>query len=249
MNKELKWTILNSTDDKKFVYCRCACGKEQRVRLRDIKNLTSTQCKSCAIRNRPLKIPDITGKKIGYLTPRDFVFIEKHHKKCTRRTRYWNCDCDCGKSALVREFDLILNKRKSCGCLHEFRSKGHLKFGGYGDINGTVWHNIRRSALRRDIEFKISIEYAWNLFEFQERKCALSGMELSFMERKDCRDNTASLDRIDSSKGYIEGNLQWIHKDINRMKNKYSNDYFVKICDMISKNLERQRDKEVQRTL
>jgi len=30
--------------------------------------------------------------------------------------------------------------------------------------------------------------------------------------------NTASLDRIDSSKGYESGNIQWVHKQLNNMK-------------------------------
>jgi hypothetical protein len=45
---------------------------------------------------------------------------------------------------------------------------------------------------------------------------------------------TASLDRIDSSKGYIEGNVQWIHKHINKMKNNFNESYFIEICKKIS---------------
>ena len=51
---------------------------------------------------------------------------------------------------------------------------------------------------------------------------------------------TASLDRIDSKKGYIEGNIQWVHKDINRMKWAFNEDYFIKLCNNIYQyNLER----------
>ena len=32
---------------------------------------------------------------------------------------------------------------------------------------------------------------------------------------------TASLDRIDSTKGYVRGNIQWVHKDINWFKRDY----------------------------
>lgn len=38
---------------------------------------------------------------------------------------------------------------------------------------------------------------------------------------------TASLDRIDSTKGYIHGNLQWIHKDLNQMKSNRTQDEFL----------------------
>ena len=48
---------------------------------------------------------------------------------------------------------------------------------------------------------------------------------------------TASLDRIDSSKGYVPGNIQWVHKDVNWMKGSFTQEYFVNICKKISKNI------------
>jgi hypothetical protein len=33
---------------------------------------------------------------------------------------------------------------------------------------------------------------------------------------------TARLDMIDPAKGYVEGNVQWIHKDIQAMKGDFS---------------------------
>jgi uncharacterized protein YeeX (DUF496 family) len=44
-----------------------------------------------------------------------------------------------------------------------------------------------------------------------------------------------SLDRIDSKIGYVKGNVQWIHKHINNMKQDYDNDYFISMCELISK--------------
>lgn len=47
---------------------------------------------------------------------------------------------------------------------------------------------------------------------------------------------TASLDRIDSSKGYVIGNVQWVHKTINTMKMDLANSEFIKLCQMVAKN-------------
>ena len=57
------------------------------------------------------------------------------------------------------------------------------------------------------------------------------------------KNGSASLDRIDSKKGYTEENVQWIHKDVNSMKMDYNEDYFIKMCQLIveknsKKNLE-----------
>lgn len=69
----------------------------------------------------------------------------------------------------------------------------------------------------------------------QERRCALTDIELVMPERfGDAR--TASLDRIDSSGSYRIGNVQWVHKDVNRMKNDFDQDYFVKMCRLVAKS-------------
>jgi hypothetical protein len=47
-------------------------------------------------------------------------------------------------------------------------------------------------------------------------------------------DQTASLDRIDSSKGYEIDNIQWVHVMVNMCKNKYPQDKFVEMCKAIA---------------
>jgi hypothetical protein len=45
---------------------------------------------------------------------------------------------------------------------------------------------------------------------------------------------TASLDRVDSVTGYIPSNVQWVHKDINLMKNRFGQAYFRELCRRVS---------------
>lgn len=44
----------------------------------------------------------------------------------------------------------------------------------------------------------------------------------------------SDLDRIDSSKGYIIDNVQWVHKDVNLMKLSHSKNTFIQICNQVS---------------
>lgn len=74
----------------------------------------------------------------------------------------------------------------------------------------------------------------WRLFLKQERKCALTDLLLTF-EKQKRGEKTASLDRIDSSKGYVNGNVQWVHKDINWMKNRFSQERFIEMCKLVAK--------------
>lgn len=79
----------------------------------------------------------------------------------------------------------------------------------------------------------MTVQDAWKLFEKQNRKCALTGEELTFSKKNNEYDGTASLDRIDSSKGYTLDNVQWVHKKINMMKWDLKQDEFISWCKKV----------------
>jgi hypothetical protein len=148
----------------------------------------------------------------------------------------WLCECVCGNKKTVSSDHLTRKKSpvKSCGCLSHKQGERHSQWKGCGDISGGWWstHVVRerKQSKRAKIPVDITIEYAWELFIKQNKMCALSGQILTIGTN---RYNTASIDRIDSSKGYIEGNIQWVHKDINFMKRTYSQEYFIGMCKMV----------------
>ena len=106
---------------------------------------------------------------------------------------------------------------------------------GAGEISGSLYQRYKHNAKTRDLVFSVSVEYIWDLFLKQNRFCSLSGLKLQFKTKTQAI-QTASLDRIDSSLGYIEGNLQWVHKDINRMKTNLNEEYFVQMCLLIAEH-------------
>ena len=67
----------------------------------------------------------------------------------------------------------------------------------------------------------------------QNKLCALTGHPINF-SRIYSKKQIASLDRIDSNKGYIENNVQWVHKDINKLKTDFNSDTFLKLCYMVT---------------
>lgn len=151
-----------------------------------------------------------------------------------KRDSYWKCQCKCGEIFCTTGTN-IKKGRKGCKrCRPINIAKKHWK--GFGEISGRVWNTMINGAKSRNLEVSITIEDAWNLFIYQNRKCALSGIDLIF--NKICcdgKDKTASLDRIDSSKGYIKGNIQWIHKDINQMKMDLDEKLFMSYIENIYK--------------
>ena len=111
---------------------------------------------------------------------------------------------------------------------------------GYKDISGDFWRTLKYAAVKKGRDFNLTIEYIWELFEKQKGLCNLSGLpiyletSLGSVNKNGYQKRTASLDRIDSSKGYIIGNVQWLHKDINQMKSNRKDDEFVELCRAVT---------------
>ncbi len=74
----------------------------------------------------------------------------------------------------------------------------------------------KRSKGKR--ECTVTWEYLYDLLMQQKGICALSGFQMTL---ETCRENVISLDRIDSTKGYIPGNVQWVCYWANTMKSDY----------------------------
>lgn len=112
-----------------------------------------------------------------------------------------------------------------------------------GEMSAGFWSRIKSNAKQKGREFNITPEYVWELFLKQDKKCALSGILLNL---KTIYHVTASLDRIDSNIGYVEGNVQWVHKEINMMKNNMTDNDFINFCCSVAlKNIEKLK-KEIE---
>jgi hypothetical protein len=171
----------------------------------------------------------LIGEKFG-----DWEIISKQVEKYQRWYKL-HVRCKCGTEKFV--LASTLRRGKSTCCINCANAK-HYK--GVGNISSTFFSRILEGARVRNIQVSITIDYILDLLQKQKYKCALSGIPLIMSKTfsKDRTDKesstTASLDRIDSSKGYTPENVQWIHKDINKMKNKFDQNYFIEICKKIS---------------
>jgi hypothetical protein len=66
-------------------------------------------------------------------------------------------------------------------------------------------------------------------------KCALTDENLIFIrEAKNRKLSNASLDRIDSSIGYVKGNVQWVTKNVNVAKQSMSQEKFISVCQQVA---------------
>ena len=102
------------------------------------------------------------------------------------------------------------------------------------------WVNVKLKSMRqRSTPEKCNIdqEYLLKLFN-QTSYCPILGLKLErHFNMK--QDNSYSIDRIDSNKGYIKGNIQIISELANRMKNNATPEMLLNFADWIKKNYKR----------
>lgn len=178
------------------------------------------------------RIKNIENVKFDRLTAIKPVEAPEHIKSKNRGI-WWLCNCECGNTRVVRSTELLRGDTKSCGCGNKFEKSSNYK--GVGKLSQSKFSHIEWGAKKRNIEFNITKEYAWKLYLEQNNKCYYTNLDIELKVRNS-GNMTASLDRIDSSKGYIEGNIVWVHKDVNLMKNVFSETYFLNLCNLIVNN-------------
>ena len=144
---------------------------------------------------------------------------------------------------------------KLCPQCHSVQTYGRLRFAKKKDREGQVcrsckWNDrykecnvggiptawftkFKTSAKERNIKFSLSIEEVLEVLKDQDYKCALSGQDISFKTQRG-KIHRASIDRIDSSKGYFKENIQVVDKDINKMKLDHGQEYFIQLCKKIA---------------
>lgn len=174
---------------------------------------------------------DLSGQKFGSLLvlKRDAPIVYANGNTKER----WLVKCDCG-----REYSTS-GLHKNVRCRRCFLKEQRTK----NTVCGTIWYNIKYGAKIRNFSISkdVTREYLWKLYLKQNGACAISGRKI-FLPDSDTsnQDVTASLDRINSSKGYVVGNVQWVHKYINRMKWELSQSRFIEICKLVVKRFKNQ---------
>lgn len=164
------------------------------------------------------------------------------------------CNCNhCGISfeKPTNEYNRCMRKKRNVYCSHKCAGVG--KIVNFGDkinrippkhkrIADPFKYYLNNSKRRLKHEIDIDLTYLEELWEKQKGICPYTKIKLilNSSTKKDIKLDmryTASLDRIDSSKGYIKGNVQFISMAINLMKNTMSHEHTLEFLTQITNNL------------
>jgi dCMP deaminase len=212
--------------------CKCDCGKEIEILTSNLrrKNPNSTSCGCKFLESTKYNFKDLTGQIFGQLK-----VIKRLPEYTKTRGALWECECKCGDIVKLASNSLTSGNNTTCGnkSNHENTTLDNKNL-RFGELPATHVSSIKQNAIKRNLPFEVTGDYLWELFLKQNRKCSVSNIDLVFTPHRNSHKfrylTTASLDRIDSSKGYIVGNVRWVHKDINKMMSNYGDTKFIDYC-------------------
>ncbi len=165
--------------------------------------------------------------------PEKYPVINRINKQSKKAGRTIQIDCiKCTNKVFVNQKDIDTNIKKYCS--KECRQK---------DCKSSYHYyikNVKRRAFKIKKEFSLDEIFLKTLLEIkQQNKCAVTGIDIFI--KHPSRDvttinDTASLDRIDSTKGYTQDNVQWVALGINYMKMDFTTEELHKMLSLIKEN-------------
>lgn len=152
--------------------------------------------------------------------------------------RYYKPCSSCGKlqSYLRKNYaEESLKLGKECKkCSNKRVENCHR--GWYRGIRISWFNQFKSVAETRGIHWGLSLDDVADLMEEQTFCCALTGWNIEFPESGHPQKAPASIDRIDSKKDYTKDNTQLVTRQVNMMKQQYSQEDFISVCKAVAEN-------------
>jgi len=200
--------------------CRCTCGRESTPTTRSLNSGNSQSCGCLRIEHS--NVPELTGKVFHDLT------VIRRVENCTFGRAGWLCRCVCGRQItlstnLLHQGQGQAPLQVSCGC-----HKGRMRVHPYQYVLSMYVY----SAKKRGLEYSLSTDLFRRLLASACDYCGTPsslklnrGMMQRFKAHADFRYN--GIDRVDSTRGYVPGNVVPCCFVCNRMKLDYSCEKFI----------------------
>lgn len=210
----------NDKDNRAQWLCKCKCGNEVIVRGKSLRNGNTKSCgcyqKERAAQSNMDRVGNLVGQRFGKLQViSEAGFITHTNGK---RSRIYNCLCDCGNYCQIQHQYLAFGDTTSCGCI---RSKGEFQIEQLLKEHNI---NFQREYSFENLKDKLNLRFDFAIFnnknellgliEYQgeQHYCKSNGFYSEDLIKHDkmkidfCNKNNIKLKHIIYKKNY---NLTW----------------------------------------
>lgn len=210
----------NDKDNRAQWLCKCKCGNEVIVRGKSLRNGNTKSCgcyqKERAAQSNMDRVGNLVGQRFGKLQViSEAGFITHTNGK---RSRIYNCLCDCGNYCQIQHQYLAFGDTTSCGCIRskgEFQIEQLLKEHNINFQREYSFDNLKdKLSLRFDFAIFNNKNELLGLIEYQgeQHYCKSNGFYSEDLIKHDkmkidfCNKNNIKLKHIIYKKNY---NLTW----------------------------------------
>jgi hypothetical protein len=212
--------------------CQCDCGNQKIISGKGLRKKDGTKSCGCLVKETRNKHTDLTGKKFGRL-----LVIKQNAKIGNHNMKYWDCLCDCGNTKIISGGSLRSGSTQSCGCL---RSESAHLTNNIGDTKASfnyLYSSYKNSARIRNLDFQLDKE---TFKYYTKQECYYCGCEPEHEQKNKSKTGNYiynGIDRIDNTKGYIEGNIVSCCSICNYAKHVVPQQEFFEWVQKVNNNL------------
>jgi hypothetical protein len=180
----------------------------------------------------------VKGMRFGELT-----VIGESHKRFSQV--YLLCKCSCGNEKAIRRSHLKDGLIHSCGCKQHYwigQANSKPKNSQVKNDNSArkvLFNRYRHTAKKRGLIFDILESHFYNLTSSNCYYCNTKPQSINFSCNRKGAYYYNGIDRLDNSKGYIDGNIVPCCEKCNRAKLQMSlgefMDWVYRVCDNLNK--------------
>lgn len=172
---------------------------------------------------------NLIGNRYGKL-----VVLSRDLPRGKCKQAFWRCQCDCGNTTVVKSYALRTGEIKSCGCARNFGHNRHCTRveAIYRKLYGRLVSRTQRRRTK-SISLGISFEHFCDIIKQPCHYCGLVGQTTTTDSKgrktqllSDTTLQHNGVDRLDSAKGYENGNVVSCCTNCNFAKNTMSVDEF-----------------------
>ena len=245
--KDQGCTLLSTEyiNNKSELNYMASCGHEEKKRFDNFKRAKYKYCTKCS--GGKYGGNNSGNRKTMFNATRKIMETRiknsmKYREDFTKLDEIILC-LECNKTKpiylFINDERNVSGKRKQCKKCSRKKTKEQTNNLPKDKMIKHLLKTCRQSSKRRlskgrkcFSEFSITYDYILALDLKQNGNCLYTGRKLVWDTKKI---NKASIDRIDSSKGYVKGNIQLVTFEVNQAKNDLSDSVFLNIIKDIVK--------------